>query len=127
MLKIKSPQAIKDKIKAIDDINIKDSFKNKKENGIESVKEQLKPHVEKVIIDMSSRGRNFLSDEKKVKKSADIAYKALPIPIKVIVRKKRFRNLVFKLREKCLEDKASDISECSDVVFEENSDVLLEK
>ena len=98
----------------------KDSFNQISNAGtIDEAKKYINEAVLNVFESIKSETKDYVSDDDKLIKSADLAYKALPPPVKIFLRKKRFRKIVLNVRDKC-KDNYGLVNECSMEVIDNN-------
>jgi hypothetical protein len=111
--KLKNAKNIGDKALQAARVGIKDVKQKSQSDDIANVKSHINQAVNGAFANIKKESANQLKNDSAIIKAADLAYSTIPLPIRLVVRKKRFQQIMFKVRDKCLQDSNTQPDQCS--------------
>ena len=117
--KLKNAKNIGDKALQAAKMGISDVKQKSKSDDITNVKSQINQAVNGAFANIKKESVSQLNNDNAIIKAADLAYSTIPLPIRLVVRKKKFQQIMFKVRDKCLQDSNTQPDQCSIGIIEE--------
>lgn len=116
---LKNVKTLGDKALQAAKTGINDVKQKSQNDDIASVKSHINQAVNGAFANIKKESSIQLKNDSAIIKAADLAYSTIPLPVRLVVRKKRFYQIMFMVRDKCLQDSSTQPDQCSTRIIDE--------